>query len=71
CNTIIDLQNNISNFPKLTERSIYFGQPRDLKELPPDALDKARQWMKENKGNYQISERFRPLFGVRMFESYY
>jgi len=61
-NVIIDLQNNLSNFPKLIDEKIYLVSQKEIDELPPDTLEKARQWMKENKGKYIISPDFNPDF---------
>jgi hypothetical protein len=63
-NVIIDLQNNLSNFPKLIDEKIYLVRQKEIDELPPDTLEKARQWMKENKGKYIISPDFKPYFNV-------
>ena len=58
-NVIIDLQNNILNFPKLiTKKQVHFQ--KDIDSLPDGVLEKARQWMKENKGKYILNPDFRP-----------
>ena len=59
-NVIIDLQNEILNFPKLINRKSYFILQKDIDNLPPGVLEEARQWMKENKGNYILNPDFRP-----------
>ena len=69
-NIIIDLQNNISNFPKLINRQFYICFQEDIDALPPDVLEKARQWMKENKGNYIVSADFEFYFMSGMFDKY-
>jgi hypothetical protein len=61
-NVIIDLQNNLSNFPKLIDEKICIVSREEIDKLPPDVLEKARQWMKENKGKYIISPDFNPDF---------
>ena len=68
--TIIDLQNNIANFPKLVERKIYFFSQRQIDALPPGTLEKARQWMKENKGKYIVSPEFIPDFNNIILNKY-
>jgi len=61
-NIIIDLQSNIANFPKLIDREFYLWFQKDIDALPPDVVEKARQWMKENKGKYIVSSNFLPYF---------
>lgn len=70
-NVIIDLQNNIINFPKLINRTIKIGSREELKRVPPGTLEKAQKWVEENKENYQIKKDFIPSFDISMFESYY
>lgn len=69
-NIIIDLQSNIANFPKLIDRKFYICYLKDIDALPSDILEKARQWMKENRGNYVISPDFSPYFDVLMLKKY-
>ena len=64
-NVIIDLQKNISNFPRLITGDYLFKQEH-IDALPPDVLEKARQWMKENKGKYIISPDFVPYFNINL-----
>ena len=68
--TIIDLQNNITNFPKLVDRKTYFFSQRQIDALPPATLETARQWMKENKGKYIVSPEFYPDFNNRILNKY-
>jgi hypothetical protein len=60
-NVIIDLQNGIANFPKLISASGVYRQ-KEIDKLPADVLEKARQWMKENKGNYIVNPNYLPSF---------
>jgi hypothetical protein len=69
-NLIIDLQKNISNFPRLINEN-YITKQKQIDDLPPDVLKKARQWMKENKGNYIISPDFSPYFTINFDSDIY
>ena len=69
-NIIIDLQNNIANFPKLIDSKFYLGLLKDIDALPPDVVEKARQWMKGNKGKYIISPDFTPDFNNLILDKY-
>ena len=69
-NIIIDLQNNIANFPKLIDRKFYLWFQKDIDALPPDVVEKARQWMKENKGIYFVSSNFIPDFNNLILDKY-
>ena len=60
-NVIISLQDNLLNFPKLTDESYIYKQEQ-IDALPPNILEDARQWMKENKGKYVINPDFSPDF---------
>ena len=68
-NVIIDLQNSISNFPILINQNRVYFQ-RDIDKLPNGVLEQARQWMKENKGNYIISPDFTPDFNNLILDRY-
>ena len=67
-NVIIDLQKNISNFPRLITGDYLFKQ-KQIDALSPDVLEKARQWMKENKGKYIISSDFVPYFNLDIYKA--
>jgi len=66
---ILELQKGILNFPKLITTNNVFTQ-RGIDKLPPGVLEEARQWMKENKGNYIISPNFSPYFDNSTLKPY-
>ena len=68
-NVIIDLQNSILDFPKLINKSRVLFQ-KDINNLPDGVLEKARQWMKENEGNYILNPDFRPSFNNAILGPY-
>jgi len=61
-NVILELQEYIANFPQLIEPKTRIWYQRDIDALPTGVLEEARRWMKENKGNYIISDDFDPYF---------
>jgi len=58
---ILELQQNIANFPQLINTKVIWTQ-KHIDALPAGVLEEARRWMKENKGNYIISENLDPEF---------
>ena len=66
-NVIIDFQNHIEHFPRLIERNTEIKFQDDLKKIPPGTLEKAQQWMEENKGRYILKDNFFPRFKPEMF----
>ena len=59
-NVILELQEYIANFPQLIEPKTRIWYQRDIDALPVGVLEEAKRWMRENKGNYIISDDFIP-----------